>query len=99
MQYLNSLEGLMYYAVTQDQGVVTERSLTTIIRLHDIHAQNSELLQKASLISKKSTKKKSDLSDHDLSRHMRMSTSHVTFKPDNIWDVQSIYSFLKALYL
>lgn len=97
MQYLNCLEGLMYYAVTQDKGAVTERSLTTIIRLHDIHAQNSELLQKASLISKKTTKK--NVSDNDLSRQMRMPTSQVTFKPDNIWDAQCIFSFLKALYL
>lgn len=89
----------MYYAVTQDQSAVTERSLNTIIRLHEIHALNRELMQKASLISKKSTKKKSDVSDHDLSRQMRMPTSQVQFKPDNIWDVQCIFSFMKALYL
>lgn len=43
MQFLNCLEGLMYYAVTQ--RAATERSLTTMIRLHEIHAENSEKLQ------------------------------------------------------
>lgn len=43
MQYLNCLEGLMYYAVTQ--GAITEKSLTTIIRLHEIHAESAEKLQ------------------------------------------------------
>lgn len=45
MQYLNCLEGLMYYAVTQTRGAITEQSLNTIIRLHEIHAENSEKLQ------------------------------------------------------
>lgn len=108
----------MYYAITQ--GAVTEKSLTTIIRLHEIHAENSETLlvnsldssrsmariessfsyqQKASLNTKNSKRKKTDHTDTDLSGCLRISTSQVAFKPDNIWDVQSIHSFLKALYL
>lgn len=43
MQYLNCLEGLMYYAVTQ--GAITEESLATLIRLHEIHAESSEKMQ------------------------------------------------------
>lgn len=51
------------------------------------------------MISKKSTKKKPDAADSELSGCMRSLTTQVAFKPDNIWDVQSIHSFLKALYL
>lgn len=47
VQYLNCLEGLMYYEVTQ--SLITEKSLTTIIRLYEIHAKNSEKLLVSSL--------------------------------------------------